>query len=254
MNDGAEQIRAVLFDLGDTLINFGRVSALGLFGKSCRLTYDFLKNNDQPVGNYPLYYAKNISSIYFHLLISKISGKDFDAYDVLKKNCRKYGIKLDDEQTEQLLWLWYQPLYRKSTTEENLADTLRRLKEEQNLKLGIVSNTFIPRSCLDRHLKELGIIDYFDFQLYSCEFTCRKPTPDIFIEAADRIEVRLPHIAFVGDRIDKDIKSALMLDMTAVLKKAYTNHNDKIPEKAHRIRRLHELPDLIKNLNSKNVK
>jgi len=253
MNDKAGQIRAVLFDLGDTLINFGKVSALNLFGKSCRRTYYFLKHSNQPVGNYSLYYLKNISNIYFQLLSSKISGKDFDAYDVLKKNCRKYGIELDNEQTEELLWLWYQPLYQKSTTEENLEDTLKQLKK-QGLKLGIVSNTFIPRLCLDRHLKELGIIGYFDFQLYSCEFSSRKPTPEIFIEAADKIKVRLPEIVFVGDRIDKDIKPALTLDMKAVLKKAYTNHKDKISEKAYRIHSLSELPELIKDINSKNEK
>lgn len=253
MDNKNQQIQAVLFDLGDTLINFGKVSALNLFGKSCRLTYDYLKSNDQPAGNYLLYYLKNISDIYFHLLASKITGRDFDAHQLLRKNCRKHGIQLNHEQTEQLVWLWYQPLYQKSTTEENLAETLRKLKD-QGLKLGIVSNTFIPRICLDRHLKELGVIEYFDFQLYSCEFSRRKPAPEIFIEAADRINVRLPNIAFVGDRIDKDIKPALMLDMTAVLKKAYTNHNNKIPENAHRIRRLDELPELINDINSKNEK
>jgi HAD superfamily hydrolase (TIGR01549 family) len=253
MSKNKKQIQAVIFDLGDTIINFGKVSALNIFAKSCWLTYDFLRQNNQPAGSYPLYYLKNIGNIYWQLLKSKISGKDFDARRELEKGCVKKGINLTAQQLEEFVWLWYQPLYEKSSTEQDLKTTLAELKK-QDLKLGILSNTFIPRTCLDRHLRELGVLDYFDFQLYSCEFTCRKPSPEIFIEAADKMGVRLPDIAFVGDRINKDIKPALFLDMTAVLKKAYTNHNNEIPEKAYQIQKLNELPELIKNINTENGK
>jgi putative hydrolase of the HAD superfamily len=117
------------------------------------------------------------------------------------------------------------------------------------LRLGIVSNTFVSASSLDRHLKQLGILDFFAFRFYSCQFDFRKPNVRLFEIAADRIGEPPENILFVGDRIDKDIEPALKVNMTAVLKSAYTNISRKTPAGVQKINRLSELPALIKKIN-----
>lgn len=144
--------------------------------------------------------------------------------------------------------LWYEPLKRLGAAESDIVQTLSRLKAA-GLKLGIVSNTFVNRCCLEQHLADFGILEFFDAMLFSYEFTSRKPDPRIFIKAADALGVRLPEIMLVGDRIDNDIKPALFLDMTPVLKTAYTNANKTTPKNTHRINHLSELPALIEKLN-----
>jgi putative hydrolase of the HAD superfamily len=104
-------------------------------------------------------------------------------------------------------WLWYEPLSKVSKVESDIAETLAALKE-LGLKLGIVSNTFITGSSLDKHLEQLGILDFFPIRVYSYEFDFRKPDARIFKAAAEKVGERLENIMFVGDRVDKDVKAA----------------------------------------------
>ncbi len=55
---------------------------------------------------------------------------------------------------------------------------------------------------------------------------------------------------YVGDRIDKDIRPAIISGMQAVLKTAYTNAGKKIPKGAWKINQLSELPGLIEKINT----
>jgi putative hydrolase of the HAD superfamily len=113
-----------------------------------------------------------------------------------------------------------------------------------------VSNTFVNRESLERHLSQRGILEFFSVRLYSYEFAFRKPDLEIFRTAAQRIGEALENIVFVGDRIDKDIEPALQSGMKAVLKEAYTNVRKPTPAGAWRIRDLSELPGLIANANA----
>ncbi len=57
------RIKAVLFDLGDTLLNFGRVDTAKLFKSGAKLTYDYLKRLSQPVGDFKPYCYRNLAAI-----------------------------------------------------------------------------------------------------------------------------------------------------------------------------------------------
>ena len=51
------KIKAVLFDLGETLLNFGKIKTTSLFREGARLSYDYLKSMGQSVGGFE-YYCK----------------------------------------------------------------------------------------------------------------------------------------------------------------------------------------------------
>jgi len=139
-------------------------------------------------------------------------------------------------------------LSRVAKAEPKVKETLTKLKE-LGLALGIVSNTFVNGSSLDKHLEQSGILDFFPVRLYSYEFDFRKPDIRIFKTAAERLGEKPENILFVGDRIDKDIKPAIKAGMTAVLKAAYTNAGKKTPKGAWKITHLAELPPLIQKIN-----
>ncbi|MGD9109463.1 MAG: HAD family hydrolase [Phycisphaerales bacterium] len=243
------KINAVLFDLGDTLLNFGKVKVGHLFNQAAKLTYDYLEELSQPVGDFKTYCRNNLSAIRWRYWLSLITGRDFNALELLKKIGAKTQIRLDENQWRHLIWLWYEPLSKVAHVEPDVKATLHRLKLK-GIKLGILSNTFINGSALDSHLEQFGLLDFFDIRLYSYRFGFRKPDKRIFKAAAERIGERCENIMFVGDRINKDIRPAIRVGMTAVLKKAYTNHGKKIPQGAYRIELLSELPELIEQLNS----
>jgi HAD superfamily hydrolase (TIGR01549 family) len=244
-----KKIKAVLFDLGETLVNFGKVNTTRLFLQSARHTYQFLKDNGQPVGSFRPYCFRNLFHLRFRYLWSNITGKDFDALELLKKVNARYVVQLTDQQWQQLAWLWYEPLSNISEVEPKLKETLSALKK-LGLKLGIITNTFVPGKSLEKHLNQLGIADFFAVKLYSYEFRFRKPDPRIFKEAAERIGEMMENIAFVGDRVNKDIKGATKIGMQPVLKQAYTNIGKKIPKGVWIIKNLYELPALIEKNNT----
>jgi putative hydrolase of the HAD superfamily len=249
MQESGHQIKAVLFDLGETILNFGKVKSIRLFRQGAKLSYDYLKNHNQPVGSFEYYCWRNLISLRISHFISGITKKDFNSTALLRAVGAKKGIKLDGCQWRQYAGLWYEPLRRIATTEPDIKQTLAMLKNA-GLKLGIVSNTFVNGHSLEKHLEQIGILDFFTVRLYSYKFEFRKPNPQMFKAAAERIGEAFENILYIGDRFDNDIIPALKLGMQAVLKTAYTNLGKKIPDGIIKIDRLSELPALVEKINS----
>ena len=247
-----KKIKAVLFDLGETLLNFGKVNTGRLFLQGAKLSYDFLKSCDQPVGNFQYYCCRNLISMRIRYLLSNITKNDFNSLALLRGIGIKKGIRLDGQQWRHFAWLWYEPLSKVATTEPDIKETLTALKNS-GLKLGIVSNTFVNGSSLDKHMEQVGILDFFTVRLYSYEFDFRKPDVRIFRVAAERISEIMENILFVGDRIDSDIRPAIRSGMQAALKTAYTNDGKKTPKGAWKINQISELPVLIEKINAGTV-
>jgi len=248
-----KKIKAVLFDLGETLLDFGKIKKLRLFREGALHSYNYLRGLGQPTGGFGSYCWQNLIALHIRCWISNITRRDFDSLVLLKWIGAKKGIHLDTEQWKHFAWLWYEPLSRVGRAEPRIKETLAALKE-LGIKLGIVSNTFVHRSSLERHLEQLSILDYFLARVYSSEVKFRKPDVRIFKAAAEKIGERLEDIMFVGDRIDTDIKPAMKAGMQAVLKASYTNSGKRIPKGVFEIKQLSELPVLIERINAESIR
>ena len=128
---------------------------------------------------------------YFSCLVGILTGRDFDSLELLKKIEQKKGVKLSEQQWQDFGWCWYEPLSKFGKIEPDIKQTLDKLKRA-GMKLGILSNTFINAATLERHLSDIGILDFFPIRLYSYQFRFRKPDSRIFIEAAKRMDCQ-PH-------------------------------------------------------------
>jgi len=217
--------------------------------QGARSSYDYLKCQGQPVGSFVGYFLRYLVRLRIRYYLGEYRGKDFDSLALLEQTGRKEGITFSRAEWEQVIWHWYEPLSRLAELEDDLEKTLTDLRAV-GLKLGIVSNTFVNRASLEKHLEQLGIRDYFSLRLYSYELGLRKPDRRIFQIAAERIGEAPEHILFVGDRIDKDIMPALEVGMKAALKDAYTNVGKNTPRGAWRIARIADLRDLIEKAGS----
>ncbi len=220
-----------------------------MFRRGARLSYDYLKSCGQSVGNFEYYCWVNLITLRARHLISSIRKNDFDSTALLQSIGKRKGVVLDDEQWRHFAWLWYEPLSRIATIEPTLKETLASLKR-MGLKLGIVSNTFISSHSLEKHLEQVGILNFFPIRLYSYEFDFRKPNTRIFRIAAERIGEAVENIMYVGDRIDKDIIPTLKIGMTPVLKAACTNTGKTPPDGTYKIDHISELPGLIESINT----
>ena len=77
-----DEIKAVLFDLGDTILNFGRVETTRAFLQGAKDSHAFLKEHGQPVGNLPWYFLRNLVRLRIKHLVSNITHRDFDSLEV----------------------------------------------------------------------------------------------------------------------------------------------------------------------------
>jgi putative hydrolase of the HAD superfamily len=247
-----KKIKALLFDLGDTLLDFGKIKPGDIFRQGARLSYDFLKNRGQPVGSFKYYCLWNMAALQFRRLISNITRNDFNSLALLRWIGVKRGIRLDGDQWKHFAWLWYEPLRIIATVEPDIQETLTKLKNS-GLKLGIVSNTFVSGDSLEKHMEQVGILDFFSPRMYSYQFDFRKPNPRIFRIAAERIGEAAENIMFIGDRINMDIAPAIKVGMRAALKTAHTNAGKKVPDGAWKINHISELPAIIEKINSQAV-
>jgi putative hydrolase of the HAD superfamily len=115
--------------------------------------------------------------------------------------------------------------------------------------MGIVSNTFVSASALNRHISQFGLMEFFDFIYYSYQFKKRKPHPEMFQAAIKKLALAPGEIVFVGDKINNDIRGSLAVGMVPVLKTTYANTNQQIPDNVIRINSIAELPAVIEQIN-----
>ena len=244
-----KKINAILFDLGDTLLNYGKIDPHEPFFKAASLTWHWLRQQGQPAGFQWLYTFRSLTAIHFRMVLSHFTGRDFDSLQVLKKLGNRMKHQLTDEQYENLVWLWYQPLAEIVSIEPDLHKTLAALRAA-GLKLAIVSNTFVSASVLNKHIRLLGLFEFFDFIYYSYMFKKRKPYPEMFLAAAKELNLPPQEIIFVGDRIDNDIVGSRDVGMVPVLKKNYANIGKDVPQGVTLINSISELPAVIEKINN----
>lgn len=242
------KVSTVFFDLGETLINFGKVNVPALLRESAGLCHSYLREKGQMGESTGGYFRRSLAVLYWQLLKSRLTGRDFDSLKVLQRTGEKRGIQLSDEQWCEVNNLWYEPLRRRSQIEPGALECLSKLRD-MGLKLGILSNTMVNACSLEKQLAEEGLLDFFPVRLYSYQFNFRKPDRRIFLEGARAIGDEPAKIVYVGDRIDKDVKGSLSAGMRPILKKAYTNFNKRPPGGTVVIEKIAELPDVIACFN-----
>lgn len=211
-------IRAVLFDLGDTLLQFGDINHRALFRQAARRTYRLWSQRCPSMPDYRRYYLHQWFAIHWGFFKQTIYRHEVDAMRLIRRACRKLWLDAPDDFFRELVWQWYAPLAEQATLESDCHRVLQQLTE-RGYQLALVSNTFVPGFVLDRHLTELGLIQYFPQRIYSCDVGYRKPDRRIFELALQRVGVEREQAIFVGDLIDADIAGARRAGITPIWKR-----------------------------------
>ncbi len=95
-------------------------------------------------------------------------------------------------------------------------NTLQLLSEEY--RLGVISDTIHTNGRGLRHLlQQKGLLQYFDYFVFSDEVGASKPSTAVFYQAALGLELPPNLIAHVGDRESNDIDGPLSIGMRTVL-------------------------------------
>ena len=240
----AQRIKGILFDLGNTLLDFGRVDIPSLFEAGARLAYEHLQSLGCRVPPFAKYHHRQLWAVRWNVFKSRIARREFNSLELIVRQARRMGFSLTRQQALEEAWLWYKPLSQCSSKEEGLVELLEEF-QRLGLLLGLVSNTFIPGEVLDRHLEAEGLLDLLSVRVYSCQVRYRKPHPKIFAAALDRCRLRADETLFVGDSLKADVYGANRAGMISVLKDPGGARRRSGISPRHRIRALAELPALV---------
>ncbi len=242
------KIQAVFFDLGETLLNYGRVNMARMFRAGAHMAYEYLQELGHTLPPFERYvFWKNIA-VRYRYLRSHLTQRDFNSLEVLARLHADMQVPLTQEQAVELAWRWYLPLRGAAAPDPDALDVLRRFRDA-GLVMGLISNTFLPPEVLDRHLTQEGMLEFLTPRVYSSTVRFRKPNARIFRIALQQAGVEPAETLFVGDSPGADVQGANRAGLVSVLKDPFDAFARRGPVANHRIRRLAELIEIVDERN-----
>jgi putative hydrolase of the HAD superfamily len=203
-------LEAVLFDWGDTLIQFAYSPELVSAGHRAGLAAigrDGLPDDDALSEHFREHYEP------FFWVPGTVEEIEYPG--LVQRLLADFEVTIDDDELRRFLEAEHSawdPARLLGAHTHALLESLR----ERGLKLGLVSNAFDPGWLLHRDLEQMGLSQRLDFSVFSSEVGTRKPHPAIFERALDVLGVEPGNALFVGDRLYEDIRGAGELGMTTV--------------------------------------
>jgi len=199
-------LRAVLFDWGDTLMQWTFDPELLVEGHRAGL---------QAIGREDAGITGRFRDAYLPMMFRQGAVEEIEYPGLVRSLLAEGGIEVTDDELERFLdaehRAWGAARQLASTTHA-LLDALRA----DGLATGLVSNAFDPPWLLHRDLAEMGVAERLDAAVFSSEIGRRKPDRAIFDRALELLDVRPEEALFVGDRLYEDVRGAADVGMRTV--------------------------------------
>jgi putative hydrolase of the HAD superfamily len=203
-------LEAVLFDWGDTLMEFQYSDEL--MDTAFRAGLDAIGRDDlAPADEIRAHFRERFEPLFW------VPGtiEEIEYPGMVRDALAHFGTELSDDELARFLeaeHAAWEPARRLGADTHALLESLR----DRGLKLGLVSNAFDPGWLLRRDLEQMGLAERLDFSVFSSEVGVRKPDPRIFECALEALGVEPERALFVGDRLYEDVRGAGELGMTTV--------------------------------------
>lgn len=193
------KIKAVIFDLDNTLLDFVEAKL-----KACKAVVEYLgiNENEHELLNYFLRGVHGFEDV--RNIADYMRDRGVYCEEKFRECCEIYEkVKLENIK-----------LY------PNVRETLEKLKET-GIKLAVVTDAMNGHAT--GRLRKVGVLHYFDVVVSSDMTGKRKPEPDSIILALDRLGVKAEEAIIVGDSLRRDIEAGKRLGMVTV----YASYGDR---------------------------
>jgi len=242
-------LKAVLFDLDDTLIDWSG------FGKQwaarerllLRGVFDYICNEVHMLDD-------------FDRMITEFSSRTQQAWEGARSNLRAPNMGVIMVETLTALGVPSESLNERRCLEAyrwgaapgsklfpDVAEALTILGQNK-IQIGIVTNAYQPMWMRDAELEQHGLLSYFPTcRVSAADVGFLKPHPSIFEYALNCIGAKPNEVVFVGDNPVADIAGAQSAGMQAVLRVTHPTppmlSGLIVPD--HALNSLMELPDVL---------
>lgn len=235
--------RAVIFDLGSTLIEYEAIPWEELNKLCAAAARKFLLKNGYAVP----------AELEFHGALEEAKSDyrrradeelvEWDVVQAAQTLFTEFGWESTNGLAEKFFDAYYAPVDKLLYAYDDTVATLARLRPSVGT-VGLISNTVFPERAHQHELKNFGIASYLDFSIFSSSFKLRKPHPDIFYKAANLAGVAPSECVYIGDRYKEDIAGPASIGMPAILKvKEGRQYPAEMPALSRQISCLSELFD-----------
>lgn len=234
---GREMVKAVFFDLYNTLVQFwppvdeiqqAACRELGLGVEKVDLRRGYVIADE--------YFNRSNVEKPLALRTSMEQSQFFATYEQLI--LRGAGLDVTVELARQV-WGMASLVHKDLVLFDDVIPTLEGLKS-RGMTIGVISNLRTEMDDLTG-MQQLG--PYLDFCVTSKEAGAEKPEPPIFLEALQRASVDPVDALHVGDQYQSDIEGAKAVGITPVLLDREGWHHDV--EDCYKVRSLLELEQML---------
>lgn len=205
--------KAVLFDMFDTLVLINR--DYEFYNHAVTRMHKYLAGQGVNVALEPFYeaYVKARDELY----AKAEENLEEPHFNVRIQNALQllgHSVDASNPIVAGATWEFCQEFFNNVRIDDNAKTVLQTL-HDNNYKLGVVSNFAIPEG-VHYLLQTNQITNLFETVIVSGEVNRRKPHPDIFKTALEKIGLNSNETVFVGDTADADVAGAHGVGMKAV--------------------------------------
>jgi HAD superfamily hydrolase (TIGR01662 family) len=216
-------LKAVLFDLDDTLIDWSNFSLdwrkkeLFHFSGVYQYVLDQGGNPNSDVETMQESFSQRGRDAWAH---ARMTLRAPHIGKLLQDTFKHFGVADEQLPIEDL-----QEAFRWGAVDgvnvfADVPEALRVLKEN-DIQIGIVTNAHQPITMRDKELDAYGLLNYFTsapIRICAADVGYLKPHPFIFQHALTQLQAEPQEVVFVGDNVVADISGAQKVGMKAVLR------------------------------------
>ncbi len=241
-------LKAVLFDLDDTLIDWSGFTDDWATVERKHLTgvFDYICAEVHPLDDFEAYVAEVRSRMMAAWTSARTNFRAPNLGTVLIESAASLGVPADRLDARRCLEAYAWEAVKGTVGFPDAAPFLQLL-HDHGIKIGIVTNAHQPMWLRDIEMKTHGLFDFFPTcRISAADVGYLKPHPAIFQTALKCLNTRPEETVFVGDNPEADVAGAQAVGIFAVLREVH--HTDLsltniVPDAT--ITSLEELPAIL---------
>ncbi len=220
MSLDTEMVKAVCFDLGNTLIEFGPRQLKSQYGRLTEVLEELFGTCDEG----------RLKKIRDRQIVAPYHNGYREG--VLEDVCRElieelYGIAASEEQVAALARVRFESFLEVVELSDEVVPLLRRLRERY--RLAVLSNYPCGRS-IRAGLDKVGLTEFFEVIVVSGEVGFVKPHPEPYGQLLGQLGEAPAACVYVGDNWLADIQGAKKAGMSAVLTTQHVPYETFAPQ------------------------
>lgn len=202
------QLRAVIFDLDDTLYDHRHSARMGLLGIRSR----HAEMQSVSVQELEQRYSSALESIHVQLLAGEVTQTEARVRR-MQALFRSFGIIIDEARALGEYTRFRREYDRSCQVVPGTRELLSGLRA-YGMRFGILTNNLVSEQI--PKLKQLRLEQTFDVVTISEEVGAAKPDPKIFEVTLGRLELLADQVVMVGDSLETDIAGAQRVGIRSV--------------------------------------